>query len=115
MDPEEYKDNPVFRDRSSLSLVHIEKKKETLYEDATLALYGDRIVVNEGQTDQRVFHFDELSAAAVLGRNKVNLYYGKEVYQLKSDKRFNGLKYVNIYYRYKNIKGGNPDGKFLGL
>ncbi len=115
MDPEEYKEEPVFRDRSSLSLVHVEKKKEVIYEDAAIALYGDRIVVNEGQADQRVFPFEELSAVAVLGRNKVNLYYGKELYQLKSHKRFNGLKYVNIYYRYKNIKGGNPDGKFLGL
>ena len=115
MDPEEYKTVPVFTDRSSLSLVHIEKKKEVLFEDAALALYGDRIVVNEGQADQRVLHFDDLSAVAVLGRNKVNLYYGKDLYQLKSHKRFNGLKYVNLYYRYKNVKGGNPDGKFLGL
>lgn len=115
LDPDEYTEDPIFRDQASLSRVHIEKKKEILYEDAQLALYGDRIVVNEGQSDQRVFTFEELSAVAVLGRNKVNLYFGKELYQLKSHKRFNGLKYVNIYYRYKNVKGGNPHGKFLGL
>ena len=114
-DPLAYIDKPIFRDRASLSLVHVEKKKELLYEDAELALYGDRITVNEGKADQRIFSFEDLSAASVLGRNKVNLYYGKELYQLKSDKRFNGLKYVNIYYRYKNVKGGNPNGEFLGL
>lgn len=114
-DLEEYLHTPVFRDRANLSLVHIEKKKEVLEENGELALYGDRIAINEGKESQRIFMFDDLSAVSVLGKNKVNLYHGKEVYQLKSDKRFNGLKYVNIYYRYKNIKGGNPNGEFLGL
>ena len=114
-DIETYTETPIFRDHASLSLVHIEKKKEVLFDNAALALYGDRIVVNEGREDERVFSFEDLSAVAVLGRNKVNLYCGKDLYQIKSDKRFNGLKYVNIYYRYKNVKGGNPDGKFLGL
>ena len=113
--PDTYVKEPIFRDRSSLSLVHVEKKKEIIFKDAEIALYGDRITVNEGKEDQRIFAFDDLSAVSVLGRNKVNLYYGKELYQLKSDKRFNGLKYVNIYYRYKNVKGGNSDGEFLGL
>lgn len=114
-DLETYVKEPIFRDRAKLSLVHVEKRKEVLAEDGELALYGDRITVNEGKVDERVFLFDELSAVSVLGKNKVNLYYGKDLYQLKSDKRFNGLKYVNIYYRYKNIKGGNPNGEFLGL
>ena len=114
-DPDAYVQEPIFRDHASLSLVHVEKKKETIYEDATLDLYGDRIVVNRGCGNERTFAFDDLSAVSVLGRNKVNLYYGKELYQLKSDKRFNGLKFVNIYYRYKNVKGGNPNGEFLGL
>ena len=113
--PEEHIAEPVFRDRANLSLVHIEKKKELLCEDAELCLYGDRITVNEGQENSRTFHFSELSAVSVLGRNKVNLYFGKELYQLKSDKRFNALKYVNFYYRYKNVTGGNPNGEFLGL
>ena len=51
----------------------------------------------------------------VLGRNKLNLYIGDKVYQCKGNKRFNALKYVHIYHRYKNIKEGNSDGKFLGL
>ena len=114
-DPDAYVSEPIFRDRSSVSLVHVEKKKEMLYENAELALYGDRIVVNEGKSDERIFAFDDLSAVSVLGRNKVNLYYGKEIYQLKSHKRFNGLKYVNLYYRYKNVKGGTQNGEFLGL
>ena len=51
----------------------------------------------------------------VLGRNKANIYIGDKVYQLKGDKRFNALKYVHIYYRYKNITKGNECEQFLGL
>ncbi|MBR4308703.1 MAG: 1-acyl-sn-glycerol-3-phosphate acyltransferase [Oscillospiraceae bacterium] len=114
-DPLSHTQTPLFRDSAKLSLVHVEKHKEVLYEDAQLSLYGDRIAVNEGQADARTFSFDELSAVAVLGKNKVNLYHGKDLYQLKSHKRFNGLKYVNLYYRYKNVTGGAPYGEFLGL
>ena len=59
--------------------------------------------------------FDEISSVAVLGRNKLNIYFGDKVYQTKGDKRFNALKYVNLYHRYKNVKEGNPNGEFLGL
>ena len=50
-----------------------------------------------------------------MGRNKLNIYHGEKLYQLKSGKRFNALKYVNIYYRHKNVSRGDNDGKFLGL
>ena len=54
------------------------------------------------------------TAVSVLGKNKLNIYHNNRVYQLKSDKRFNALKYVNIYYRWKNITRGD-DSQFLGL
>ena len=50
-----------------------------------------------------------------MGRNKLNIYHGGKVYQLKSGKRFNALKYVNIYHRSKNKSRGDKGGKFLGL
>jgi len=37
------------------------------------------------------------------------------IYQLKSGKRFNALKYLNIYHRFDNIRKGEENGKFLGL
>jgi len=40
---------------------------------------------------------------------------GDKIYQIKGGKRFNALKYVHIYHRYKNIVKGDQDGKFLGL
>ena len=65
--------------------------------------------------DELVFPFGEVSAVTVLGKNKLNVYHGKTVYQIKGDKRFNALKYVNLFYRWKNITGGNENGKFLGI
>ena len=115
MDPLANTTTPIFRDEANLSLVHIEKRKQTLCDTAKLCLYTDRITVNEGEENPMTLPFSDLSAVAVLGKNKVNLYYGKSLYQLKGDKRFNGLKYVNFYYRYKNVTGGDPNGEFLGL
>ena len=101
---------PVYEETVELRKVHVYKYKELLKENAVVRLYGDRITL-----DDREFPFGELSAVVVLGKNKVNLYTGNEVLQLKGDKRFNALKYVNFFHKYKNSKEGNKNGKFLGL
>lgn len=115
LDVLQYTDEPLYRDAASLSEVIVYKKKSLLRKEAALALYGDRIVIDEGADNALVLPFEAISAVSVLGRNKLNIYYDKTIYQIKSDKRFNALKYVNIYYRWKNIHRGESDGKFLGL
>ena len=102
---------PLYREQIRLSEVIVYKRKNVLRRNAELALYGDRITVD----DDLVFPFGEVSAVTVLGKNKLNVYHGKTVYQIKGDKRFNALKYVNLFYRWKNITGGNENGKFLGI
>ena len=62
-----------------------------------------------------MFTFSDLEAVSVLGRNKLNLYIDKEVYQVVGDERFNALKYVNFYYRFKNMEKGVMNEQFLGL
>jgi 1-acyl-sn-glycerol-3-phosphate acyltransferase len=106
---------PVFQDRATVSEVIPNKRKLCLRSDAEVKLYGDRVTVDEGTGNEMVFPFAETSAVTVLGRNKLNIYHNKKIYQFKGSKRFNALKYVNFYYRHKNIVRGNPDGKFLGL
>lgn len=101
---------PVYRETVQLSRVHVYKYKELLKESAEVCLYGDRITV-----DDRVFPFESLGAVVVLGKNKINLYYENEVLQLQGNKRFNALKYVNFFHRYKNSKAGEKNGQFLGL
>ena len=51
----------------------------------------------------------------LISKNKLNIYYGDKVYQIKGSERFNALKYMNFYYRYKNLTEEVEDGKFLGL
>jgi DNA-directed RNA polymerase subunit RPC12/RpoP len=101
---------PVYEETVELRKVHVYKYKELLKEKAVVRLYGDRITL-----DNQVFPFADLSAVVVLGKNKVNLYTGNDVLQLKGDKRFNALKYVHFFHKYKNTKAGDTNGKFLGL
>ena len=101
---------PVYEETVRLSAVLACKKKDVLSKEARLCLYGDRITV-----DGREFPFSRLGAVTVLGKNKLNIYNGNEILQLKGSKRFNALKYVNFYHRYKNMTTGDPYGQFLGL
>ena len=115
LDTEDYVTAPLFRDTVDVFRVIVYKKIEPLRTGATVALYGDRVVFDEGPDREWALPFRELTAVAVLGRNKLNLYHSSGLYQLKGDKRFNALKYVNLYYRNKNQTRGDNDAKFLGL
>ena len=109
-----YTDTPMYEDRSMMSRVIPYVKKQMLCKSAEIKLYGDRMTVLLNG-EERNLPFDEVSAVAVLGKNKLNVYHGEDILQFKGDKRFNALKYVHIYHHYKNVKKGDADGKFLGL
>ena len=115
LDLSKYREVAAFTDITMLSEVVVYKKKYKLRKSASVSLYGDRIVIDEGKENEMILPFSEVSALAVLGRNKANIYHGKQVFQLKGDKRFNALKDVNFYYRYKNIESGELNGEFLGI
>lgn len=115
LDTSLYIDEPLWRDVADMSEVIVYERKEPLREGARLALYGDRMTVDEGSEGEMIFPFDKVTTVAVLGRNKLNVYHEKRVYQFKGDKRFNALKYVNICYRHKNICKGALNEQFLGL
>jgi len=106
---------PLFRDQADISEVIVYKKKVPLRENAGICLYGDRIVFDEGTEKELVIPFADADAVTVLGRNKLNIYYNKKIYQLKGSKRFNALKYVNLCYRCKNILRGDVNDQFLGI
>ena len=110
-----FKNEPVYQDKGSLSEVIVYSSKRPIWEEANLSLYGDRIEIADNEGKKMVFDFAKTEVVTVLGKNKINIYYGGTIYQIKSDERFNALKYVNFFYRYKNINGETEDGKFLGL
>ena len=108
-------EEPLFRDVADISEVIVYQKKNLLRKDAEISLYGDRLVLDPGTEAELVIPFGEVHAAACLGKNKLNVYHGKMIYQFKGSKRFNALKYVNLIFRYKNIARGEENDQFLGL
>ena len=115
LDVTDYTDVPLYTEATTLSEVIVNKHKVLMCKQATIRLYGDRFVLSGERLEEMILPFSEVTAVSVLGRNKLNIYHNNRVYQLKSDKRFNALKYVNIYYRWKNLTRGDENGQFLGL
>lgn len=115
LDLSSYLKQPMYEDNASLAEVILYKHKQTLQENVKILLYGDRILLKDVQGSDWEFHFDKIEVVTVLGKNKLNIYFGGKVYQIKGDKHFNALKYVNMYYHHKNTREGSGDGKFLGL
>ena len=109
-----YVEKPVFTDESSLSEVIVYKRKTLIEKKVKVSLYGDKIVV-EGKNESFVWNFSDITATSVLGRNKVNVYVNDKIYQFKSNKSFNAIKYVNFYYAYQNLTKGDKNEQFLGL
>lgn len=106
-------EEPIIRDTCSLYQVSLYSKKQLLAEHVELTLYGDRIEMSGGFRD--VFYFKETDNVTILGKNKLDIYRADMVYQIQSDKRFNALKYLNLFHRYKNLTSEVQDGSFLGL
>ena len=102
-------EEPVYKETVRLSQVFAYKRKKLVKKNVEVRLYGNRITV-----DDKVFHFDTAGAVVVLGKNKLNIYDGNEIWQLKGSKRFNALKYVHFFHRYQNQKEGK-NNEFLGL
>ena len=105
-------EEPIIRDHCSLYLVNLYSKKQCLAERVELALYADRIEMTGGYT--QTFPFEQTDAITILGKNKLDVYFGDNVYQIQSDKRFNAVKYVNLFHRYKNQNSGE-ETQFLGM
>ena len=107
-------DEPIYTDDTTLREVIPYKKKKLLAKHVKVSLYPTRVTISGDKIDLNM-PFDDVFTMAVCGKNKLNIYFDGKIYQFKGDKRFCALKYLNFYFRYKNIKKGDSDGKFLGL
>ncbi len=103
---------PLYTDVVDLYEVIPYKKKELLSEDVNMQLFGDRITFS---FDSLELKFAEVTGMACMGKNKLNVEAGGKLYQVKGNKRFNALKYVNFCYRFMNLYKGDKDEQFLGL
>ena len=109
-----YMDQPAYIDKATLFEVELYKNKHLIAKDVTLSLYGDRICITDMEEPIDIT-FEDTSVVTILGKNKLNIYFGDKVYQIKGDKRFNALKYMNFYFRYRNTHSEVEDEQFLGL
>ncbi len=107
-------DKPLYTETADFSEVILYKNKLLIEEGVKIELWGNRLEVFLSD-EKMVFDFDSNSAITVLGKNKLDIYSGDKVYQLKSDARFCALKYVNVFNRYKNLIKGDENNGFLGL
>ncbi len=108
-------DTPLYSETVQISEVIVYKKKNIIDENVNLSLYGDKMTVSGKNIGEKEFSFDTVKAVTILGKNKLNVYEGKTIYQIKGDKRFCALKYLNLFHRYKNIVSEVENGKFLGI
>ena len=113
-DPREHTASPLYTDTVDVYEVIPYKNKRPIEKSTELSLYGDRVTLSLGG-EMTEIGYDRASAITVLGRNKLNIYCGDKIYQIKGDKRFSALKYVQIYNRYKNLVKGDGNVQFLGL
>ena len=105
---------PLYEEKGELYEVIPYQKKKLICKDTKIALYGTKLELECGD-DKKVFEFSNTPHITLLGKNKLDIYYGDKIYQFKSDERFNALKYVHFYHRHKNLLKGDTNGKFLGL
>lgn len=110
INPSGLTEEPIFTDTANVFSVVPYKKKKRISKNSMIKLYGDRLEIGD-----KILPFSHVSVITVLGKNKLNVYYEDKVFQLKSHKRFNAVKYMNIFYRYKNIAKGEEENGFLGL
>ena len=113
-DPREHTEAPLYTDEVDLFSVLPYRKKERLLRGASLSLFGDRVVF-ACRGEELCLPFDEVRAVAVCGKNKLNIYHGDDLYQVKGGKRFNAVKYAHLYYRYRHITKGEEHEQFLGF
>lgn len=114
IDVSEYIDKPIFSDTVDFLEVIPCKKKIPISNGAKITAYSDRFEIEYDST-REVFNYSEITASGVLGRNKMNFYARKRIFQIRYDKHFNALKYVNIYYHAQNVLKGDTENGFIGL
>ncbi|MFA6843723.1 MAG: lysophospholipid acyltransferase family protein [Bacilli bacterium] len=112
-------DGVIYSDEAKLREVILYKRKNVLFKQMHFELYNNRYVIKHA--DEKIeLNFDDIIVTSVLGKNKMQIYCNNDkVYQVSGGNSFNALKYVNIYFRYKNLKEGNTNNdnssNFLGL
>ena len=104
---------PLFDDKIKLFEVVPRKTKKKISLNAHIVFFPNRLEITYDE-NKLIINLDEINSSGVFGDNKVNFFTNNHTYQIKYDDRFNGLKYVQYYYKYKMDKGENTE-QFFGI
>lgn len=107
----------MFRDEQVTFKEVIKNKHKNKLLKGRLTMNFEQIKLSDGKKSL-VFSLSEIESMAVMGQNKLNLYIGKAIYQIKANPRFNALKYMQLYFHIRNKNKGVNDGnlaRFLGI
>lgn len=74
-----------------------------------LKLIDGSLVINDLS-----FPLKDITAACTTDSHICDFYINDKTYQIKGDRRFPALKYMNLIYRYKNLLN-DEESKFLGI
>jgi len=116
LDTTPFTDVPLFSDTVTMDEVVVFQRKKPLARAATLRLFADRFEV-ESEQKTYILPFDTVRAAACIDDHKLNIFLDDTIYQFHNNGGFNALKYCNVYYHERFLKGCGEDGEFqfLGL
>jgi len=118
MEPSLGGEGPLYTDTARLSSVEIARYKKLITKKARISLYNDKIEISGPKDFKLVLSFDDIGSITALGKNKMNIRSGGSIWQIKGDLSFNPVKYMNFYYRYRNIREGDDKthgSQFLGF
>ena len=116
---------PIWQETATVWDTKMFKMPKPIFENANISLFGDRYVISSS-TGELTISFSDVTAVTALGKNKLNIYVGDMIYQLKSDCHFNPLIFMNVYYVFVNAnkkeeqnelacKQSGKSNQFLGI
>ena len=109
---EAFNSDVIYQDDILVSIPRLFKGRKKLGRGKLMA-YKDRFEV-VFKNKKMIFEFELIDEMTLLGKKKMNIYYGKQTYQFFKDKRLNLLKYMHLFYILRN-KGKVNNYEFLGL
>lgn len=107
-----YDDSLIYSDNDVRYFLVRFKRGRKCLNYGCLKMYKDRLTIESPKATDTI-KLDTVSGMTVLGKNKLNIYVGTKTYQFKGNLRFSALKYMQLFYHFKN-SNEDPD-KFLGI
>ena len=104
----------IYSDDVSIYKVELYKNKKLLSNEGKIAINSSHIYLKiNGDTTK--YLIPEIENLAICGKNKLEIFVDKDnVFQIVGNERFNGVKYMNIFYRINHLLKGE-ENEFLGL